>query len=55
MADILAKAIEEYRRQRFLQGLVEDFASLRSRPEAWEEELREREAWDATLADGLQD
>ncbi len=55
MADILAKALEEYRRQRFLQGLAEDFAALRNDPQAWDEELRERQAWDATLGDGLED
>ena len=53
MADILAKAIDQYRRQRFLQGLGEDFAALRHQPEAWQEELRERQVWDATLGDDL--
>ena len=55
MADILAKAIDGYRRQCFLQGLTQDFAALRSDPEAWEEELQERRLWDATLSDGLLD
>ena len=55
MADILARAIEEYRRQRFLQGLSEDFAALRSDAKAWEEELSERRVWDATLGDDLED
>jgi predicted transcriptional regulator len=54
MADILATAIEEYRRQHFLKGLAADFAALRRDPAAWEEELREREAWDTTLGDGLE-
>ncbi len=55
MADILAAAIEEYRRQRFLKGLSQDFASLRADPQAWKEELRERQAWDATVGDDLEE
>ena len=54
MSDNLAAAIEEYRRQLFLKGLADDFAALRRDPAAWEEELREREAWDTTLRDGLE-
>jgi hypothetical protein len=46
------QAIEHYRRQHFLEGLSEDFAALRKSPELWEEELKEREEWDTTLADG---
>lgn len=51
---ILARAIEDYRRARFLEGLNEDFARLRADPEAWREELDERAAWDETIADGLE-
>ncbi len=54
MSDILAKAIEHYRRQSFLQGLADDFAALRRDPDAWDEELREREAWDVTVGDDLE-
>jgi len=55
MVEILGKAIEEYRRQQFLRGLAADFAALRSDPKAWGEELREREEWDATLGDDLEE
>jgi hypothetical protein len=55
MTEVLDKAIEAYRRSRFLAGLNEDFAALRRDKAAWEDELRERGAWDATLSDGLQD
>ncbi len=54
MADILSDALEQYRRRRFLEGLAGDFATLRRDSDAWEEELRERQAWDATLADDLE-
>ena len=55
MADVLAKAIEVYHRKVFLEGLNGDFAALRSDPDAWNEELAERQSWDATLADDLKD
>ena len=55
MTEILEKAIEAYREQRFLDGLKADFAALRKNRAAWEEEQAERKEWDATLADGLED
>jgi hypothetical protein len=54
MSVILDKAIEAYRRKRFLEQLSEDFARLRRDPALWEEELAERKLWDATLADDLE-
>ncbi len=54
MPDILDQAVEELRRRSFLQGLAEDFAALRNDPAAWREELEEREVWDATLNDDLE-
>jgi phage shock protein A len=53
--DVLDQAIEDYRRQVFLRQLSQDFAKLRSDPELWQEELAERQAWDVTLMDGLDD
>jgi hypothetical protein len=55
MTEVLDKAIELYRRQRFLAGLNADFAALRKNKAAWEEELAERRVWDAALTDGLED
>jgi predicted transcriptional regulator len=55
MTEILEKAIEAYRKQRFLDGLNADFAALRKNQAAWEDELAERNEWDATLSDGLED
>lgn len=48
---ILDRAIENYRRQRFLEEANQAFAALRNDPEAWQEELEERLAWDITLGD----
>jgi hypothetical protein len=54
MQDVLAEAVEAYRRQRFLEGANAEYAALRADPTAWAEEQAERAAWDATLADGLE-
>ncbi|MEG3845191.1 hypothetical protein [Microcoleus sp. herbarium14] len=51
---ILEQAIEQYRRQQFLTAANQAYLALRDRPEAWQEELEEREAWDITLEDGLE-
>jgi predicted transcriptional regulator len=55
MTEILDKAIEAYRRQKFLAGLNSDFEALRRNPAGWEEEQAERTKWDATLSDGLEE
>ena len=54
MIVVLAKAVEAYRRQAFLEGVNADFAALRNDRRAWAEEQAERAAWDATMADDLQ-
>jgi hypothetical protein len=54
MTEVLERALESYRRQRFLEALNEDFSALRKDPAAWASEQDERAAWDATLADGLE-
>lgn len=53
MPSILAKAIEQYRRERFLEQVNTAYGILRQDPEQWNEELEERAAWDKTVADGL--
>jgi hypothetical protein len=53
MQAVLDKAIEHYRREKFLRDANADFAALRRNSKAWKEELRERELWEQTLADGL--
>ncbi len=55
MPEIIAKAVEDYRRRRFLEEANEAFAALQENPNAWTEELEEREMWDTTLGDGLGD
>ncbi|SFF92846.1 hypothetical protein SAMN05660649_00043 [Desulfotomaculum arcticum] len=53
MQAVLDKAIEAYRRQYFLQKANDAYATLRENAETWQEEIKEREAWDVTLRDGL--
>ena len=36
-----------------LEAMNAHYAELRADPEAWAEHVREREGWDATLLDGL--
>lgn len=54
MQDVLAKAVEAYRRQRILELSSAAYAALRADPEKWQEVEAERKAWEATLGDGLE-
>ena len=54
MQALLDKAVELYRRQRFLEESNRAFEALRADASAWKAELAEREQWDITVADGLE-
>ena len=53
MQEILAKAVEAYRRNWVLQQSNAAYARLREDPAAWAAELEERRTLEGTLADGL--
>src|SRR5687768_14878203 len=53
MQSLLEDAVEELRRQTFLEQLNADFASLRADATEWKKVEAERKAWDVPLADGL--
>jgi hypothetical protein len=53
MQAVLDRALERYRREKFLRAANADFEALRRDQKAWKEELRERQVWERTLADGL--
>ena len=55
MPEVLAEAIDELYRQRFLEECNQAYARLKADPKAWKKELAERRAWDATIGDGLED
>ncbi len=46
--EVLAKALDGYRRKVFFEGLAADYAALKADPEAWAEELAERQLWEMT-------
>lgn len=54
MQTIIEQAVEQYRRRRFLEGLKQDFQTLKEDAEAWQEELEERQLWDKTSLDGVE-
>ena len=54
LSQVLDKAVEAYRRQCFLEQANTAYAALRRKKTAWKEEQSERQAWDATLGDGLE-
>ena len=49
------QAAEEDRRERILEQGNRGYAALRADPEAWAELQAERDAWDYTLSDGLEE
>ena len=54
MQAVLEKAIEAYRRQRFLKEVNTAYSVLRQDHKVWAAVEKERAEWDATLGDGLE-
>lgn len=54
MGQVLEDAVRHYERERFWQGVQEDFARLRANPGAWQSYQDEISLWDATGGDGLE-
>jgi len=55
MPEVLAEAIDELYRKRFLDECNQAYGRLKADPKAWKQELAERQAWERTLNDGLRD
>ena len=53
MMGVLDLALNAYRRKVFLDELNAGYAALRADPKSWAQLEAERNAWDATLMDGL--
>lgn len=53
MQSIVEKAIEQYRRKAFLEGLSRDFLKLREDSEDGQDDDDESGDWETTLPDGL--
>ena len=54
MQEVVDKAVEHYRRKRFLEGLNNDFHNLQEDSAVWEDEKEERALWDNSIQDGLE-
>lgn len=55
LAEALRQAVELLRREVFFEQMNAAYARMRGDSDAWAEEQREREDWDRTNADGLDD
>jgi hypothetical protein len=53
--DVLDRAIENYRRSLFLEQANKAFTTLRQNQTLWQEETVERQLWDQTLDDGIEE
>lgn len=53
LQDLIANAVESYRRNRLLADTNTAYAALRQDEAAWRDLTEERELWEATLGDGL--
>ena len=51
--EIIEKAVKLFAKRYFLHKTNREYAELRKDSVAWEEELKERNEWDVTLLDGL--
>jgi predicted transcriptional regulator len=55
MQAVLEDAIEHFRRRRFIADVNAAYSRVREDEQAWREVLNEREAWESTIDDGLND
>jgi hypothetical protein len=55
MPEVLAEAIDELYRKRFLDDCNRAYDRLKADPKAWRREMSERKLWEAALGDGLED
>jgi len=55
MQQVIEEALELYRRQQLLEATNAAYGALREDAEGWSELDAERAAWDAALADGLEE
>ena len=55
MQTVLDEAMEHYQREKFMDEVNAAYARLKGDPQAWREEQEERQAWETTLDDGLEE
>lgn len=54
MQSVIDEALEDLRRRKMLEATNAAFSALKADKKAWKEELKERELWENTLADGVE-
>lgn len=54
MPEVLDDAVETLRRRQLFEAADVAYAKLRENPKAWQAELAERQMWDNSLRDGLE-
>jgi hypothetical protein len=52
--DLLARAVDQFRRSLILAETNVAYGALRADADAWDEASAEREEWESTLGDGLE-
>lgn len=55
IGQVIGALLDDYEKRLFFAQLGEDFARLQADPVAWADDEAEQTAWEATLADGLDD
>lgn len=55
MQSVIDQAIEDLRRRRMLEETNRAFSALKADKSAWREEIAEREIWENTLSDGVEE
>ena len=55
MQSVIDQAIEDLRRRKLLEATNRAFSELKADKKAWQEEVSEREIWENTLADGVEE
>ena len=55
MQSVLDRLLRKYQAEQLLHRTNAAFAQLRGNSEEWDQEMEEREAWDQTIADDLED
>jgi hypothetical protein len=54
MQSLIDNALEDLRRRKMLEATNQAFARLKADENEWSEELAERELWENTLSDGVE-
>lgn len=55
MQNVLDKMLKEHETKKFFENLEQSVRELKDNQKEWTEELNERNEWDGTLLDGLED